>query len=156
MNETMPGGREVLDLEDLQRRSDEIMRLVSSPEFLAQVRAVVDAEPEERLTEAASRLTPSALREAGVPVPDTTRISSRYFEEGRGDEVVFTDVDGSQDLIQELDKTYPGIIGDLVGKRPDIFGRPEWWLDPIGPRASACVCVGGGAGGISVCVGGGA
>jgi hypothetical protein len=145
--------------QQLQQLSEQLVELVTSPDFLAHVQSVFDAEESVRLTEAANRLTPTALRNAGLSVPEWTRISSRYFEEGMPDEIKFTDVEGSKDILQTLHEREPGILDkirledDKLWKR--IIRKNPFPLDPVGPRAGACVCVGGGPS-WSVCVGGGA
>ncbi|MGW6123087.1 hypothetical protein ACWFRF_28880 [Nocardia sp. NPDC055165] len=163
-----------MDLDALRELSNQIVRAVTSPEMVRQVLAVLGAESGRKYTEAATRLTPSGLRQAGVPLPNSTRISSRYFEEGLRDEVVFTDIAGSRDILQILNAGQPGILDLIAKEQPEILDRfklpgtgpladpynklrPPRPIDPNPFAATGlCVCVGGGGPGFSACVGVGA
>lgn len=149
---------ELVGSAQLRKLSQEVVDLVASPEFMKHVQAVFAAEESVRLTEAANRLTPTALRNAGLPIPEWTKISSRYFEEGMPDEVKFTDTEAGKDILQILHEREPGILDRIRREDEDLWGRltikKPFFLDPIGPRAGLCVCAGGGPG-WSVCVGAG-
>jgi hypothetical protein len=154
--ENIPGG---FDPARLRRIGRELVELVASPEFIKHVQAVFEVEESARLTEAANRLTPTALRQAGLPVPQFTRMTSRYFEEGRAnDEVRFTDTEAGKDILQVLHERQKGILDKIRLDDEELWRRlnsnDPFPLDPVGPRAGACACVGGGPG-WSVCVGGG-
>ncbi|MDH6543742.1 hypothetical protein [Streptomyces sp. SPB4] len=144
--------------DELRRLSGQITDLVTSQEFLDRVQQVLGAREGQRLSEAATLLTPSALREAGFPVPDSVRVSSRYFEEGRpGEEATFTDSEGSRDILQLLHEQDPGILDRIRVGDPELLERMKKNPFPGGdiPMAGICACVGGGAG-VSVCLGVGA
>ena len=143
----------------LRKLSQQLVELVTSPEFMQHVQAVFAAEESVRLTEAANRLTPTALRKAGLPVPEWTRVSSRYFEEGRADEIKFTDTESCKDILQVLHDRQPGILDKIRREDEELWlrlitARP-FPIDPVGPPAGICACVGGGPS-WTVCVGGGA
>jgi hypothetical protein len=50
------------DPKKMQDLSDGVLRVLTSPEFLDQVRQVNSSPPETRLQEASKRLTPEALK----------------------------------------------------------------------------------------------
>jgi hypothetical protein len=146
------------DPAQLREFGRQIVELVSSPEFMEHVQHVFETDESSRLSEAASRLTPAALREAGLPVPEFTRITSRYFEEDPADEVVFTDTEAGTDILQVLHDARPGILDDIRDVDDELWKRLKQAELPRGrfdPAAGLCVCAGGGPG-WSVCVGGGA
>lgn len=150
----------------LREFSERLIACVTSPEMVEQVQAVLNSSSGSRLGEAADRLTPSALKRFGVDLPDFTRVSSRYFDEGIGDEVNFYDVQGSRDILQLLNSGDPEILDELGKTSPDLLAllvRHNKGPFPIGDRLNPrtpgetygmCACVGGGPS-WSVCVGGG-
>lgn len=150
-----------IESEQLRELSQEMVELVSSPEFMQHVQAVFAAEESVRFSEAANRLTPTALREAGLQVPEYTRISSRYFEEGSDREINFTDNEAGRDILQVLHEREPGILDRIVREDEDLWHKinKKPFFPPVNPflpsAAGICACVGGGPG-WSVCVGGGA
>lgn len=154
-----PESAELRGSAQLRKLSQQLVELVASPEFMKHVQAVFAADESIRLTEAANRLTPTALRNAGLPVPKWTRISSRYFEEGRPAEIKFTDTEAGKDILQTLHEREPGILDKIRREDEELWFRLTakfpFPIDPIGPVTGICVCVGGGPG-WSVCVGGGA
>jgi hypothetical protein len=90
----------------LRRMTDEMIAALTSPPYVEAMRAVRAAPEDERLDEAAKRLSPEALRDLGVPIPDGMRISSRYFEKGFSEPVELGDIekgsDGGDDLSTAL------------------------------------------------------
>lgn len=133
-----------LDRGYLKERTDEILRSATSPEFLAQLEEVRSAPKEQRIDEAAKRLTPDAMRKAGVNLPEGVRISSRYFEEGEDFDIELGDIGGRIAIVPALNQIQPGFLDRLRGERPDLFkqlvGHPY-----LGPSdLSVCVCVGAG------------
>ena len=143
----------------LKELGQQLVELVTSQEFMQHVQAVFEAEESVRLSEAANRLTPTALRKAGLPVPEWTRISSRYFEEGKASEISFIDIEGDRDILQKLHEIEPGILDDIGLNNKELLFKltnNKKLMAPEGAfaAAGACVCVGGGPR-WSVCVGGG-
>lgn len=111
---------------NLRAESDLIIRAVANPKFIERVNAVLSAPPAKQFGLASKTLSPKALVEAGIRVPEGVRVSSRYFEEPGG-------------KAREI-----GSIG-----RPRI--RPgQGPLIPTSGTAgwSVCVCVG-----VAACVG---
>jgi hypothetical protein len=71
---------EDLSPEAVRDASEQLIRVVTSPEYL-ELAAEINALPvEDRLTATAERLTPEALRERGLELPEALRISPRWFE----------------------------------------------------------------------------
>lgn len=144
-----------VDPDELRRAAQDLVNLVTSPEFMKQVQAVSQAEESSRLTEAAKRLTPTALRQAGLQLPKYTRISSRYFEEGRrARELKFIDQQASEDILQLLNKARPGILDRIDETDPDLLDKLNEISDG-GESMGACICAGGSIGGVGGCAGGG-
>lgn len=60
--------------------SEELIRVVTSPEYLS-LAAEINALPQaERFAATQARLTPEALRARGLEIPEALRISPRWFE----------------------------------------------------------------------------
>ena len=139
-----------LDRESLRQSTDEILRSVTSPEFLAQLEAVRRIPRERRIEEAAKRLTPTAMRAAGVNLPEGIRISSRYFEEGEDFNIELGERHGRVPVVPALADMQPGFLDKLRSDRPDLFKQLVTHPLPAGDETSwsACACVGAG-----VCVG---
>ena len=71
---------EDLSPEDLRAASEALVKVVTSPQYLA-IAAEINALPEEEREAATLRLlTVDALRERGLEVPEGLRISPRWFE----------------------------------------------------------------------------
>lgn len=72
--------REDLSPEAIAEASDQLARVVTSPQYL-EIAAEINALPaEERLEATRDRLTVDALRERGFEAPEALRISPRLFE----------------------------------------------------------------------------
>lgn len=134
---------------DLRDQSEKILKAVTSPEFLAQLEFVRNAPPGERLVEASNRLTPDALRAAGVDIPSGVRISSRYFEDGSDTSIELADTLSGTNIVNALNATRPGLLDDLRLRNPDVFRRIVSEPHSVRDNAGLCVCVGG----AGVCVG---
>jgi len=139
-----------LDRESLRQSTDQILKSVTSPEFLAQLEAVRRIPRERRIEEAAKRLTPDAMRAAGISLPEGVRISSRYFEEGEDFNIELGETRGRIPVVPALTEIQPGFLDKLRAERPDLFKQLVAHPLPAGDETSwsACVCVGAG-----VCVG---
>ncbi|WP_328914123.1 MULTISPECIES: hypothetical protein [unclassified Streptomyces] len=71
---------EDLSPEAVRDASEQLIRVVTSPEYLA-LAAEINALPvDDRFEATAARLTPEALRERGLEIPEALRISPRWFE----------------------------------------------------------------------------
>lgn len=111
----VPGVRHEIDGVRLRAITDSMLDAITSPAFVAALRAVRATPPERRLAEGSKRLTPQALREAGVPLPPDMRVSSRYFEEGFPGGIEFGDgPEGSTNVVNELNRRAPGLLDSLV------------------------------------------
>jgi hypothetical protein len=139
-----------LDPGELRAVTDRILRSVTSPQFLAQLKVVEDAPAEERLVRASERLSPDALRGAGVDIPETVRISTRYFEQGVEVPIELADTAAGENIVRALNRARPGLLDDLKVREPRLFerlvgGPNELQVDN---NWSICLCVGS-----FVCVG---
>jgi hypothetical protein len=139
-----------LERDALKESVNELLKSVTSPEFLAQLEDVRRIPRERRIDEATKRLTPSAMRQAGIKLPDGIRISSRYFEEGDDFTIELGDVTDRIPVVPAINEIQPGFLDKLRMERPDLFrqlvGQPYWNGGTL--SWSACACVGAG-----VCVG---
>jgi len=100
--------------------------------------------PEERrIDEAAKRLTPDALRRAGVALPEGARISSRYFEEGETFSIELGDISGRIPVVPAISELQPGLLDKLRIERPDLFNQLV--SQPYARANGRCVCIGAGA-----------
>jgi hypothetical protein len=70
------------DVARLREMTDRMIEALTSPPYVEAMRAVRASPEDDRLAEAERRLSPDALRDLGVPIPEGMRISSRYFEKG--------------------------------------------------------------------------
>ncbi|MYS24722.1 hypothetical protein GA0115240_16804 [Streptomyces sp. DvalAA-14] len=71
---------EDLSPESMREASEQLIRVVTSPEYL-ELAAEINALPvDERFEATAERLTPEALRTRGLELPEALRISPRWFE----------------------------------------------------------------------------
>lgn len=148
---------EDLDPQRLRAITSEMVEVITSPAYVEAMRVMKSTSAEKRLSEAMRRLTPEALREQGVKLPENMRISSRYFEPG------FKPVEvgescGERNLLRELYEHDPAII-DIIGslriKNKDLYQDLTNRLSPddISPFAF-CACACGGA--ATACGGAGA
>ena len=71
------------DAKDLKAKTDEMIKAISSPAFVAAMRQLRNTPVAERLVKGAELLNPATLAAAGVPLPKGMRITSRYFEPGQ-------------------------------------------------------------------------
>lgn len=137
-----------LNREALIERSNEVLQAVTSPEFLAQLEAVRAVPVEHRLAEAARRLTPDAMRRAGVRLPEGIRISSRYFEEGQNFNIELGDIPRRISVVPAIMEIDPDFLDKLRVARPDVFTHivtePPFAGDDLTNRWSVCGCAGGG------------
>lgn len=139
-----------LERESLIEETEEVLKSVTSAEFLDQLEAVRRVPRESRISEAAKRLTPAAMRKAGVDLPEGVRLSSRYFEEGDDFSIELGDVEGQIPVVPALEELQPDFLDKLRSDRPDLFKQLVGQPLTVGGETSwsACVCVGAG-----VCVG---
>jgi hypothetical protein len=141
--------RDQLDPNRLRREINQMLEALTHPAFVDALRRVNSAPLESRLVEGSRLLTPEALREQGVPLPATARVSSRYFEDGLPSPIEFGDVPGGRaNIVNGLNTASPGLLDRLRFENPDLF------RDLIGSQltpglVAGCCC--GGAG--SVCGG---
>jgi hypothetical protein len=107
------------DKTKLRNATQAIIDALTAPEYVAALQAVKDAPMEKRLLEATQRLTPDALRKAGVKLPDGMRISSRYFESDLPKPLDFGDFAGGKpNPLAKLSTANPGLLDDLRANNP--------------------------------------
>lgn len=135
-----------LERKYLLEETNKIAESITSAEFLDQLEAVRRMPSEARIGEAAKRLTPDAMREAGVDLPTGVRISSRYFEEGDDYQIELGDIEGRIPVVPALEELKPGFLDELRHESPDLFKQLAAERLPVGKAEgwSACVCVGKG------------
>jgi hypothetical protein len=138
------------DVDKMREMSGIVLRILTHPDFLEQVKAVKDTPPDRRLQEASRRLTPEALRKIAIDLPENVRLSSRYFDDQINGEVMFADSVAGTQISDVLRTTHPGLVDKLQVLDPGL-------LEALNSRAQdlassgGCIC-GGFAGG---CIGGG-
>ena len=110
------------DVARLRKETQEIIDALTSPAYVAALRAVKAAPESKRLLEASKRLTPDALRKQGVAVPEGMRISSRYFEKGFPQPIEFGDrADGKPNPVAALNESNPGLLDEMRSNNPELF-----------------------------------
>lgn len=149
---------EDFDSERLKALTDQMVDAITSPPYVEAMRAVKAADGSRRLDEAMRRLTPDALRDQGVKLPDDMRISSRYFEEGFKPLEV-GEVAGERNLLTELHAADPELINTIGGLRAENRPLYEEVIQRLTPRGlgplALCGCACGGAAGVCAGSGGG-
>lgn len=135
-----------LDRASLKERTDRMLETVTSPAFLEQLEAVRRVPVERRIDEAAKRLTPAALKQAGIELPDDVRVSSRYFEEGDDAIIELGEPEGRISVVPALSEMQPGFLDKLRAERPELFKQLVRQPIPAGDLDSwsVCACVGAG------------
>jgi hypothetical protein len=132
---------------NMRAEVNNIVDLVTRDAFIDRVKAVLKAPPADQLKLASQTLTPAALKAAGLPIKDDTRVSSRYFEESsKRSSVLGTGAASAMPI---------SIPHDVVDPRLAVLRQklgPNTNVSIQDANASVCVCVGGGA---CVGVGGG-
>ena len=130
----------------LTKQAESIVDLTTSPQFLNELKGVLNTPGGMQLNAAAKRFSPENLAALGLNVPPNTRISSRVFDEATGASHVLGDPLGGDvlDLNVPKLKLNPAYIDSLIDKNQLIQDGTKNW--------SACVCVGAGG---CVGVGGG-
>ncbi|MFD9009476.1 hypothetical protein [Streptomyces sp. NPDC059552] len=138
-----------LEVEELRSLTQQTLEVITTPAFVAAVRAVGSAPADQRLLEGSQRLSPGALREQGVDLPSEMRISSRYFEEGLPSSIEFGDGPcGRLNTINALNQTAPGALDRIRKSDPDLFRRLVELADKESmdvmqdARMGACSCAG--------------
>ncbi len=144
-----------LDKEALREQTEKNAKLLKSEEFLEQLNAVLNSPEGSRLDEAARRLTPKALREAGVNLPSNLRVSSRYFEPNLKRPIELGDIPGQKvNPITTLEEFSPGILGRLRERDPEILERlGESRVGGPDDLGSLAACGGVGVGIVCACFG---
>ncbi|MFE4023241.1 hypothetical protein ACFXPZ_38590 [Streptomyces sp. NPDC059101] len=111
-----------LDDARLREVTDEVIAAITSPEFVAAMRAVSETPADQRLLEGSRRLTPDALRSQGVSLPEGFRISSRYFDATLPKPVEFGDEPGRAfNPVNALNEREPGMLDRLRTTDPGLF-----------------------------------
>ncbi|MFE4023243.1 hypothetical protein ACFXPZ_38600 [Streptomyces sp. NPDC059101] len=116
---------EELQAEKIREITQQIVDIVTSPQFVEAVRAVSSAPEDQRLLEGSRRLSPQALRQQGIELPDGMRMSSRYFEEGLlPSPVEYGDgPDGTLNITNSLNADEPGALDRLRVHDPKLFRK---------------------------------
>ncbi|MFF4268025.1 hypothetical protein [Streptomyces virginiae] len=131
--------------------TQEMIEVLTSPGFVEAMQEVRQSPLNQRLAKGSKILTPVALRERGVPLPENMRVSSRYFEEGLPIPINFGDnPDGSPNLVNAINAAEPGFLDRIRESHPELLREIASEGDqPF--RGGGCAC--GGA--ASVCGGAG-
>lgn len=149
---------EELDPQRLREITEQMLRAMTSPEFVEQLQAVRNARGDRQLAEASQRLTPEALREAGVDLPDGMRISSRYFEEDYDFPIELGDIGDGPNIVNALNEAQPGLLDDLKDEHPEAFRKivtvDSDGVMPTGEPGVLAGCCGGGGATVCGCCGG--
>ncbi len=144
-----------LDRASLKKKTDEMLEALANPAFLEQIEAMQQLPLEQRMEEAAKRLTPAALKRAGIDLPEGGRLSTRYFEEDFS--VDMTEEEARVSVTPQFSETQPDSLVRLRTEHPDLF-RPlsrKPTKDIPEPDAwSICLC-GGASAGLGICLGAG-
>lgn len=119
-----------IDVKRLEKITAEMIKAISSPQFVEAMRKLKATPMDKRLAEAKRTLTPSALNAAGAKLPPKMRISSRYFEKGSPPMIVLAD---------DLATKFSDVV-DL--EIPTLNGA---WACACGGAATACAGAGGGS-----------
>lgn len=134
--------------EELAEATKEMVEALTHPEYVEAMRLLKSTPTERRLTEAMKRLTPEALRERGVPLPEGMRISSRYFEPNVPAIELGELPSGEKGILRELNDRDPGVLDRLRAREPQVLtdlADIDFRRDVINPYA-LCVCACGGGG----------
>jgi hypothetical protein len=138
---------DMIDRGEAEEKLDQIVKVITSEEYINQLKKVREAPPEERMQAGAKYLTPEALREAGVDVPEDLRMSSRLFDDQIGKETEFGNPDAERpnvitniagldpDYLRRLREDNPDLLDDIIDDQ--VVGFEE--TDPL----AACACAGG-------------
>lgn len=148
--------KEFLSVDRLKRETDRMIESMSHPAYVAAMQELKSTPNEKRLDVVMTRLTPEALREKGVPLPEGMRISSRYFDPGIPAVEAGQLPNGEKSVLRRLNEETPGILDQLRLDKPEAFdalaisdsNKPG--IEPL----AACLCACGG-GGICGGLGGG-
>jgi len=146
-----------LDPDRLKAITDQMVEAITSPPYVEAMRVVKSVEGDRRLEEAMRRLTPSALKEQGVPLPEGMRISSRYFEEGFKP-IEVGEVSGQRNLLTELYAADPEVVTSINRLRRVNLDLYKDVIELLNPKdaiglVALCGCACGGA--ATVCGGAG-
>src|SRR5688572_9247342 len=140
-----------IDPERLRALTEKILRTVLQPALLEQLKQAQSAPGAEFFAEASKRLTPAALRAAGIDVPPGVRISSRYFDDGSVTSSAVIDTKGGETILSTIQSQFPASLGQQQSG-PKADRRPA---DPAHPVTAAGGCVGVGVPpGFCACIGG--
>lgn len=119
-----------LDAKRLEKITEDMIAAITSPPFVQAMRTLKTTPMDKRLEVAKRLLTPSALRTAGVRLPEDMRITSRYFEPGKPLEVI---------EVSDREAFFAG----GPGYAPDLFAYGAWGC-ACGGAATVCGGAGGG------------
>jgi hypothetical protein len=140
-----------IDPERLRALTEKILKTVLQPALLEQLKKAQSAPGSEFFTEASKRLTPAALRAAGIDVPPGVRISSRYFDDGTVTSSAVIDTKGGETIVQNITSQFPAASGQQ--QSGSKAGGPS--AGPSQPVTAAGGCVGVGVPpGFCACIGG--
>jgi hypothetical protein len=146
-----------LNAVQLQKMTNQLVDVLTSEEFLVRLREIRNAPSGERLKKASSLLSIEGLRSAGVALPATMRVSSRYFEDH--------EPASPASLVGQIEKSDPTFAQELREKHPNVYeklltlaqgdgkqveptsGQVTGQITPFG------VCAGGGVNGVCACAG---
>ncbi len=141
-----------IDPERLRALTEKILQTVLQPALLDQLQETLKAPPGEFFVEASKRLTPSALRAAGIEIPNGVRISSRYFEDGTVTSSAMADTEAGETIVTSIKSRFPGPLDQLKKENPNAYRR---LVEKATAGAAAGGCVGVGVPpGVCACVGG--
>jgi hypothetical protein len=140
-----------IDTEAFRTEIDTMLEAITHPAYVEAMVEVKETPVEERLATGSRLLNPQALRKKGVPLPESTRISSRYFDEDFPKGVDFGNAGKSVNLVNSLNLAQPELLTQLRENDPASFDLiiSSANRDTFAQRAAGCCC----AGGASVCGG---
>ena len=110
-----------LTRELLEKETDRVIDAITSPVFLNQMQKFRATPVNDRFAMAAEKMTPSALRTLGAPVPEDMRVSSRIFEEGTHKNWPSVDMVEGQRILKLIQNKRPELLDALRINHPDIY-----------------------------------
>ncbi|MFC8314185.1 hypothetical protein ACFUEJ_11245 [Gordonia sp. NPDC057258] len=134
----MPQDRhELINAKKVKKEMDEMVEMITHPEFVSAMKKMKEAPPEERRALAKDVLSVDALKDAGVVMPPGMRVTTRYFEPGKPDVLEIDPLGKPREfkLPREIAKNIAKNPGDLVA----------WGGCACGGGASFCGGAGGGS-----------
>jgi hypothetical protein len=122
-----------LTKEYLHSETEKVLDAILQPQFVYALQTFRSTSGENRLQYARSHLTPGALRDAGLSIPDTLRVSARTFEYEDGPAGYVDDEQGLM-LVDALRVSRPDLLENLRDNHPVLFEDLRRYAAPDNPR----------------------